>query len=90
MNSKTIILNVSIAAALLVLMAISGLAWKIGVGQWGVVIGFGIAGVKALLIAMVFMELRESTALMRIFAAAGLYWRAILIVLTLSDVLTRT
>jgi hypothetical protein len=36
------------------------------------------------------MRLRHQPGLVRIFAVAGLFWLAILVVLTLSDFLTRT
>lgn len=89
MTRHTIILNSTIAAALLLLLVVTGIVWSLHLGTAGVAIGLGIAVTKAMLIAIFFMELRESSALTRLFAVAGLYWLAILIVLTLTDVLSR-
>jgi cytochrome c oxidase subunit IV len=48
-----------------------------------------IAFAKASLVALIFMHLRYSRRLMRVVAAAGLFWLGILIALTMSDYLTR-
>ena len=89
MTRHAVILNASIGVALLALLALTGVAWALVSGPVGVVIGLGIAAAKAVLIAVILMELRESSGLTRLFAAAGLYWLAILVVLTLTDVLAR-
>jgi cytochrome c oxidase subunit 4 len=51
-------------------------------------IGIGIA--KAALVAIIFMRLRVSAALVRLVAAAGVVWLLILIGLSLTDFLSRT
>lgn len=48
-----------------------------------------IATTKAVLIAAVFMNLRRSFPLVRLFAAAGAIWLAILFIFTAADYLTR-
>lgn len=48
-----------------------------------------IAAARALLIALVFMERHQSRPLTRLVAAAGLIRLAILLMLSLSDYLTR-
>jgi cytochrome c oxidase subunit IV len=48
-----------------------------------------IAALKAVLVAVFFMHLKWSSALSRVFAAAGVFWLAILMTLTFADVLTR-
>jgi cytochrome c oxidase subunit IV len=58
-------------------------------GPFNVVIGLGIAAVKAALVGLLFMNLKRSGPLMRLVAAAGFFWLVILFALTLSDVLTR-
>ena len=56
---------------------------------WNSVLAMGIAGAKAALIALFFMELRSTRGMPRIVALAGLLWLAILLVGTLDDLLTR-
>jgi cytochrome c oxidase subunit 4 len=58
-----------------------------GVGNLGVALSIAI--VKAALVALYFMHLRHSTPLTVIFAGAGLFWLGLLIVLTLSDYISR-
>ena len=48
-----------------------------------------IATVKALLVVLIFMHVYYSSRLTWIFASAGVFWLAILIVYTLQDYMTR-
>jgi cytochrome c oxidase subunit 4 len=89
MTRKTVLINISCAAALLVLLAAAVLIWKLDMGVAGTTLGLLVAAAKAGLIAWIFMELRVSSPLVRLFAAAGLYWLVLLIALTLADFLTR-
>ena len=59
-------------------------------GSLNVVAALAIAGGKAILVALYFMHLRHSSRLSWIFAGAGFFWLFILIVLTMSDALTRS
>jgi len=52
-------------------------------------IALAIATTKALLVAAIFMELRERRALIIAFAGAGFFWLAILMWLAGTDFLTR-
>ena len=72
-------------AALLVLLALTtGLAFiPLGPAQLGV--SLAIACTKALLVLLLFMELKASSALIRTFAAAGFFWLLIMISLTSAD-----
>lgn len=76
------------AALLLLLGATTGLAF-LDLGPLGTVVAFGIAALKAFLVLAVFMHLRGSSRLTWIFAGVGFYWLAILVCLTLSDLLHR-
>jgi cytochrome c oxidase subunit 4 len=58
-------------------------------GAWHAVVGLAIATTKATLVALFFMHLIHETGLTRVAAAAGLFWLAILMGLTLTDFLTR-
>jgi len=44
---------------------------------------------KMLLVALFFMHVRHSTQLTRLVVAGGLLWLAILITLTMADIVTR-
>jgi cytochrome c oxidase subunit IV len=48
-----------------------------------------IAVVKAVIIGAIFMNLKKSHSLNRVFAAVGVFWLAILFTLSLSDYLSR-
>jgi cytochrome c oxidase subunit 4 len=77
-------------ALLLLLMALTtGLAF-VDLGRWSSAVAMGIAGGKALLVALYFMHLRYGTRMTWVWAGAGLYFVGILFFLTLNDVLTRS
>jgi cytochrome c oxidase subunit 4 len=79
----------AVYAALLVLLGVTtGLAF-VDLGSLGTAVAIGIAVLKAGLVLLVFMHLRGSSRLTWIFAGVGFYWLAILVTLTLSDLLTR-
>ena len=58
-------------------------------GVWNTPVALTIAVTKALLVALIFMHLRYSPRLTALVVASGVVWLAILIVITLSDYLTR-
>lgn len=76
-------------AALLALMAATVAAAAFDLGALGAPVALGIAAVKAALVVLVFMHVRESSRVVWLFAAAGLAWLAILMSLTLTDYLSR-
>jgi len=77
------------ALALLALTALTiGVAF-LPLGPWHSLVALGIAATKALIIALVFMHLRSSPPTVRLTAAAGLFWLAIMLAGTLDDVVTR-
>jgi len=74
------------------LLVLTLLTWQIAyvdLGQWNIVVALAIAVGKASLVAMFFMHLRWSGSMMRIVVCAAVFWLAIMITLTLGDVLTR-
>lgn len=75
--------------ALLVLLLLTVGAGFLNLGALHVVVALTIAVVKAVLVALYFMHLRDSSKLTWTFAAAGLIWLLILMVLTMNDYLTR-
>ena len=81
--------NLRVWAALMALLALS--AWA-AYWPWrplNTVVGFAVAGLKAALVLLVFMQLGRASGLVRIAAACGLFWAAILFTLTLSTSLSR-
>lgn len=71
--------------ALLVLLVVTVLAAEIELGRWGFLVAVVIASIKAALIMAIFMHVRYSTLLTRLFSASAFFFLAILFVLTLSD-----
>ena len=62
---------------------------KTHVIDWDTVAALTIAVVKTLLVVLFFMHVKYSPGLTRLVIVAAFFWLAILIALTLSDVLTR-
>jgi cytochrome c oxidase subunit 4 len=77
-------------AALMLLLALTtGLAFiPLGAVQLGVALA--IACTKAILVLLLFMELKASNGLVRVFACAGFFWLLIMITLTSADYTHRT
>ena len=78
--------------ALLALLALLGLTIALAyqsLGPLNTPIALAIATTKALVVAAIFMELRERRPLTIAFAAAGFFWLAILLWLAATDFLTR-
>ena len=76
-------------AALLLLLATTTGAAFLPLGSFNASVALAIAACKALLVLIVFMELRRSSGLVRAFAVAGFFWLLILLTLTSADYLTR-
>ena len=74
---------------LLILLALTLGSAYLPLGWLNGVVNLAIAVAKALLVMTFFMHLRSSHYVLRIAAAAGFFWLAILIGLSLSDFLTR-
>ena len=76
-------------AALLVLLLATYAAAYANLGVLHTPIALGIAIAKALLIALFFMHIRDSSHLTRLFAAAGFVWLLIMLVITMGDFVAR-
>jgi cytochrome c oxidase subunit IV len=76
-------------ATLLVLTALTVMIAFVHLGRVNDVVALTIAVTKALLVLIYFMHLRHSPALVRLSLAAGVFWLLIMIVLTMSDFVTR-
>jgi cytochrome c oxidase subunit IV len=74
---------------LLALLALTVGSAYLSLGWMNSVINIAIAVAKALLVLIFFMHLRTSDPALRVFAAAGFFWLAILLTLPLTDFLMR-
>ena len=79
----------AIFVALMVLLGITiGVAY-VDLGKLNLAVAMGIAIAKAALIVWFFMHLRYGQRLTWVFAGAGFFWLAIMLVLTMGDYATR-
>ncbi|MBI3896418.1 MAG: cytochrome C oxidase subunit IV family protein [Acidobacteria bacterium] len=75
-----------------ILLSLTLLTWGvalINLGRWNIVLALAIAFSKATLVALFFMHLRYSPRRTQLTLVAGLFWLGILLLLTMSDYLTR-
>jgi cytochrome c oxidase subunit 4 len=82
-------LYLAVFLALLALTALTILVSYVDLGPVSAPLALLIAAVKATLVILYFMHLREASPLIWVAAGGGFFWLAIMIVLTMSDVATR-
>jgi cytochrome c oxidase subunit 4 len=75
--------------ALLALLALTCASSYIAMGAFNIVVNLAIASVKALVVALVFMQLRTERPLIRVVAVVGVIWLAILAGLSATDFAAR-
>src|SRR5215472_2301159 len=75
-------------ALLTATMVTTAVAYK-DLGAFSVVVALAIAVCKMLLVALFFMHVRHSTKLTKLVVTGGLLWLAILLMLTMTDFVTR-
>ena len=80
----------AVFATLIAFTLITVAAAYLDLGAFNTVVALSIAAFKALLVLMYFMHLRYSNRLTWIFAATGFVWLALIIGLTMSDVVSRS
>ena len=61
----------------------------IDLGHLNVVVALLIASVKAILVILFFMHVKYSSKMVWIFAAAGFFWVAMMILFTMQDFVSR-
>jgi cytochrome c oxidase subunit 4 len=76
------------AALIFLTVATTAVAF-VDLGPFSVVAALAIAVCKMLLVALFFMHVRHSTLLTRLVVLGGLLWLAILLLLTMGDMLSR-
>jgi cytochrome c oxidase subunit 4 len=75
--------------ALLALLTLTVFMAYRPLGEFNTVLALAIAAVKALTIALLFMELLRDRAVTIAFAGAGFFWLGIMLWLALADFITR-
>jgi caa(3)-type oxidase subunit IV len=80
---------VVVYVVLLILTATTYITGTMHLGKWAILIALAIATIKASLVAIIFMHLRESGAATRLVFVTSLVFVALLLILTVSDVATR-
>jgi len=75
--------------ALMFLLLLTWIAAEINLGPFNVIVALLIALAKMSLVILYFMHVRYSSKLTRVFVVAGFLWLCILIVLGMSDYLSR-
>ena len=80
---------VQIWLALLVLLAVSVAGSFVFTGPLSLLISFGTAALKALLIFWFYMHLKEEGGLNRVFALAAIFCLVLLLTLPAVDLITR-
>ncbi|HEY7306675.1 MAG TPA: cytochrome C oxidase subunit IV family protein [Bryobacteraceae bacterium] len=81
---------VGVWATLVVFTVITALVATVNLGEFNVVVALIIAVTKASLVAWIFMGVRHTTSLTKLFVVAGLVWLGIMILITASDYTSRT
>lgn len=81
---------VGVWATLVIFTVVTALIATIDLGEWNVVVALIIAVTKASLVAWIFMGVRYTTSLTKLFVVAGLVWLGIMIVITASDYSSRS
>lgn len=75
--------------ALLILLVLTTGSAYLSLGVGNILTNMSISAAKAALIMLFFMNIRSSSTLVRIVAAAGLFWLSFMFVLSASDYLAR-
>ena len=79
----------AIFTALLVLTAVTASIAYVDLGRLNVFVALTIAIVKASLVLLYFMHLRYSSRLTLLMVGIAFFWLAVMIVLTMGDVVSR-
>jgi cytochrome c oxidase subunit 4 len=85
----TVRILVLVFVALITGTALTAEVATINLGEWNIVVAMAIACTKATLVAWVFMGVRFTSQLTKLFCVAGLVFLSILLLITFSDYSTR-
>jgi cytochrome c oxidase subunit 4 len=79
----------AVFAALIVLTYVTVVVSRIDLGRFNTIVALTIAVTKAVLVVLFFMHVRGSTRLTKLVVVSGFAWLALMIGLTMADVMTR-
>ncbi len=79
----------AVFGALLALTITTVAVSKLELGEFNFVAAMTIAVIKATLVVMFFMDVRNASSRTKLFVGAGFFWLAILLVFLLSDYFSR-
>ena len=79
----------AVFVALLILTYATVAVSKIDLGRFNTIVALAIAVTKAVMVVLFFMHVRYSTRLTKLVVVGGFVWLALLIGLTMADVVTR-
>jgi cytochrome c oxidase subunit IV len=76
-------------AGLIALTLLTVAVAYVDLGRMNVTVALGIATLKTVIVALFFMHVRHSSMLTKLVVSSGLVWFGILVLLAMSDYLTR-
>jgi cytochrome c oxidase subunit IV len=76
--------------ALLVMTVTTAVVAFVDLGPFNIVVALTIAFIKALLVILYFMHVKQSSNVVKVTVAAGFFWLAIMITYSLSDYASRS
>ena len=79
-----------IYAVLIALTATTTAMSYVDLGAFNIYVALTIAVAKATLVVLFFMHVKESSGMTRVYVAAGFFWLAILLLLTIADYVSRS
>jgi cytochrome c oxidase subunit IV len=79
-----------IYAVLIVLTGTTTVMAYVDLGAFNVYLALTIAVIKATLVILFFMHVKDAAGITTVYVAAGFFWLAILILLTVTDYMTRS
>jgi len=90
MNAPSTRTYLIVSIALLVLLALTVAASYIDLGPLNTALAMSISLAKAALILLFFMHVRYNPPIMWLFVGTGFFWLGIMLVLAMSDYMSRT
>jgi cytochrome c oxidase subunit IV len=78
-----------IFGALMILTLVTVLVARVDLGPANTIVALAVAVTKAVLVVLYFMHVRYSSRLTWVVVAGGFLWLAMMILITLSDYMTR-
>jgi len=80
---------IGVFVALIVLTFTTVFVSQLELGEFHIIVALLIAFIKAALVAWIFMGVRHSSHMTRLFVVAGLLWLVIMMLITMGDYTTR-